>query len=55
MHKKVSFRVASKFAGVRKAIRRFRFAQEHSCFCGCDSEWVISAWEAVCEARASVR
>jgi hypothetical protein len=55
MHNRVSFKVAQKFAAVRKAVRRFRFAQDNSCFCGCDAEWVFSRFEAVCEARASVR
>ena len=55
MHNKVSFRVAQKWASVRKAVRRFQVVQAQACFCGCDAEWVSSHWNAVCEARASVR
>jgi len=55
MHNKVSFRVAKKFAAVRKAVRRFQWAQANACFCGCDVEWVSSHWDAVNDARSAVR
>ena len=55
MHNKVSFRVAKKFAAVRKAVRKAQWAQSVSAWDGSDSEWVSAHWDAVNEARASVR
>jgi hypothetical protein len=55
MHVKVSFKVAKKFAAVRKAVRRFQWVQANACFCGCDAEWVFSHWDAVNDARSAVR
>jgi hypothetical protein len=55
MHNKVSFRVAKKFAAVRKAVRKAQWAQSVSAWDGSDFEWVAAHWDAVSEARASVR
>ena len=55
MHVKVSFRVAQKWAKVRKAVRRWQWVHNHASWDGSDFEWESAHWEAVCEARASVR
>ena len=55
MRNKVSFRVAKKFAAVRKAVRKAQWAQSVSAWDGSDSQWVSAHWDAVNQARASVR
>ena len=55
MHKRVSFRVAQKWAKVRRAVRKAQWAQSVSAWDGSDSEWVSAHWDAVNQARASVR
>jgi hypothetical protein len=55
MHNKVNFRVAQKWAKVRRAVRKAQWAQSVSAWDGSDSEWVSAHWDAVNEARASVR
>ncbi len=55
MHVKVSFRVAQKWAKVRRAVRRWQWVHDHASWDGSDFEWEFAHWEAVQEARASVR
>jgi hypothetical protein len=55
MRNKVNFQVAQKWASVRKAVRKAQWAQSVSASDGSDSEWVSAHWDAVREARASVR
>ena len=55
MWNKVNWRVAQKWASVRKAVRRWQWVHAHASHDGSDFEWEFAHWEAVQEARASVR
>ena len=55
MHVKVQWRQAQRWQAVRRAVRRWQWVHDHASWDGSDWDWEFSAWQAVCEARASVR
>jgi hypothetical protein len=55
MWNKVNWRVAQKWASVRKAVRKAKWAHSVSAWDGSDFDWVSAHWDAVNQARASVR